>query len=666
MVGLDVGEGLGDDREGAQSQEVHLEQAHVGDRVALVLGDLHAALGVHLGGHVVVHRRGRDQDGAGVDALAAVQALDRERGVDDAAHVGVVVVGRLEVGRVLVGVLLALVQRRAERELGVVVEHLGELLALPDGEVQHARSVVDGLLGLDRGVGDDVADALGAVELADVLHDLEATLIVEVHVDIGHLGALRGEEALEHEAVVERVEGRDVHRVGHDGTGGRASARSHADAVSLGPAHVLLDDQEVVREALLADDLVLVLKALLDVLAADGELAPVLAVAARQSRLALLAEALLRGLARVEVRELGQVHVAPVELIGALLGHLERVVDDLGAPREELAHLLLALDVELGAGHALAVGVVELGGRADAAEHVLRGRLVAREVVVVVGGDDLDAQLPAELHDLLREGAVGESAPVGVGEAMVLDLEVEVVAEDLLVGEGPAARLVGPALEVHAWDDARDARRGADDALVVAAQHVEGGARVVVEHVAGGRLAHHLHEVDVAGLVLGEQDQVVAVLPRALLDAVVGDEVGLAAKDGLDEQARAVGAHGVEVVGLVPDAHVRGPLGVHAVVRGGIRRVRLRLLQLPALLEALHVVAPLAHVLLRRVVLAALHVKVRDAKHVAVVGEGEGRHAQVDGALDHVRDARGGVEDREVRVVVQVDECHGAQLPSDR
>ena len=150
MVRADVGERLGDDRQRAQAQEVHLEQAHVRDRVALILGDLHAALGVHLGGHVVVDRRGGDEDGAGVDALAAVQALDRERCVDDAPHLGVLVVGLLEVRRVLVGGLLGLVQRVVERELGVVGEHLGELLTLPDGKSQHARGVVDRLLGLDR------------------------------------------------------------------------------------------------------------------------------------------------------------------------------------------------------------------------------------------------------------------------------------------------------------------------------------------------------------------------------------------------------------------------------------------------------------------------------------------------------------------------------------
>ena len=152
----------------------------------------------------------------------------------------------------------------------------------------------------------------------------------------------------------------------------------------------------------------------------------------------------------------------------------------------------------------------------------------------------------------------------------------------------------------------------------------------------------------------------VAVLLGALLDAVVRDEVGLAAKDGLDHEGGSVGPHGLQVVGLLPYAHVRGPLRVNAVMRRRVLGVRLRLLELPALLEALEIVLPLVHVLLAVIVLAALQVKVRYAEHVAVVGEGKGRHAQVNGTLDHVRDARGGVEDREVRVVVQVDECHVA------
>ena len=362
----DVGQCLVDDRQGAQAQEVHLEQAHVRDRVALVLGNRDVALGVELGGHVVGDRRRRDQRGARVHALAAGQALDGQRRVDDAVGVGVLVVGVLEVRAVLVGLLLILVQGVGQRELGVVGQHLGELLALVDREAQHAVGVVDGLLGLDSGVGDDLADVVLAVDLADVLQDVLEVLVVEVHVDIGHLGALGREETLKHQAVLERVEVGDVHRVGDDGARSRASARADADAVVLGPLHVILHDQEVVGKALVADDLVLVLEAILDVLAADRKVAPVVAVALGQALLALLAEACLRRLPRPKPREAGQVHLGPVDLVIALGGDLERVVAGLGNPREELAHLGLGLHVKLGALHAHARSVVERRGLADA------------------------------------------------------------------------------------------------------------------------------------------------------------------------------------------------------------------------------------------------------------------------------------------------------------
>ena len=60
VVSLDVGLGLGDNRQGTQAKEVHLEQAHVRDRMAFVLGDLDAALGVQLGWDVLVDRVAAD------------------------------------------------------------------------------------------------------------------------------------------------------------------------------------------------------------------------------------------------------------------------------------------------------------------------------------------------------------------------------------------------------------------------------------------------------------------------------------------------------------------------------------------------------------------------------------------------------------------------------
>ena len=53
VVVLDVAQRLRDDRQRAQAEEVHLEQAHVGGHVTVVLGDDDAAFGIELDGDVV-------------------------------------------------------------------------------------------------------------------------------------------------------------------------------------------------------------------------------------------------------------------------------------------------------------------------------------------------------------------------------------------------------------------------------------------------------------------------------------------------------------------------------------------------------------------------------------------------------------------------------------
>ena len=600
---------------------------------------------------MVGHGRGSDERSAGVDALAAHEPLDGHGCVDNAVGVRVLVVGLLEVRRVLVGLLLVLVEGVGKLELGIVREHLRELLALVDREAQNAVGVVYGLLGLDGGVRDDLAHVVLAVDVAHVLQDVLEVLVVEVHVDIGHLGALRREEPLKHEAVLERVEVRDVHGVRDDGAGGRSAAWSHANAVVLGPLHVVLHDEEVVREALLGDDLVLVLEAVLDVPATDGEVAPVLAVALGKALLALLTKALVSRLPRAQARVLGQVHVGPVELVVALVGNLERGVAGLGAPGEELAHLVLGLHVELRALHAHAVGVIEGGCLAYAGKDVLRRGILAREVVEVVGGNNLHAHLVRHLDQVLVELAVIPS--IAEGEAVILDLDVEVVTKDVTEGLCPPACSVKVTVQDALGNDALNAGTLADEALVVLLEHVERGARPVVHHLVAGGLGHALHQVVVARLVLGKKDEVVAALLCASFDAVIGDEVGLAAKDGLHLEARAVCLDRSKVVARgLPHGHVACPLVVDAIEIARVVCVWLGLLEVPALLEALDVVAPLLHVGLAVVVLAAFQVEVGDAKHVAVVRKGNGRHPLVNGALDHAGNGRGAIEDREVRVIV--------------
>ena len=647
---FDVGLGLRDNRQRAQAQEVHLEQAHVGNGMALVLGNLDAALGVELGGHVLVDGVAADQNGARVHALATGEALNRERRVDDAAGVVVLFIGLGKVGVKQILFAGLLFEHLLELDLGVARDHLGQALAHVDRVVQDARGVVDGLLGLNGRVGDDVGDLLGAVELANVLHDLEAPLIVEVHIDIGHLGTLRGQEPLEHQAVLERVERGDVHGVGDDSAGGRATAGADADAVVLGPLHVLGNDQKVGGKALVADDLVFVLKALFDVDATDLARGPVVTVVLAQALLALAAELALVRLAGIEQREARQDDGVPVQLNVALVGDLERVVAGLGAIREHRPHLLLGLHVKLRAGHAHAVRVVDLGVHANAHDDVLHGRVLAAQVVEVVGGDDLDAHLLGDVDERAVHLLVGQ-AVVG-GDAVFLDLDVEVAGlEGVTEGLGP----LDGALHVTAvdvlGDDARDAGARADHALGVAAQVVERHARLVVKALHGG-LGNRLHQVDVALLVLGQKDHVVELGLVVASKGLVRRKVDLAAKDGFDDQGR---LELVDVALLVPHGHVLHILGMLARVFLGIG---LHQLVAAVLFQEGLVVAP--GFVLGRVVVdgVAGQRQVGHAIHVAVVGNGHGGHAQLNGTVDHILDTGCAVEHGKDSVVVQMDECH--------
>ena len=425
----------------------------------------------------------------------------------------------------------------------------------------------------------------------------------------------------------------------------------------LGPADVLGDDEEVRGEALVADDLVLELETLADVDAADLTPVPIIAVALGEAFLALATELALMGLARVEQRIVRQDDAVPVELDVALLGDLDGVVAGLGAIREQSPHLLLGLHVELRTLHADAVRVVDLGVRADTHDDVLDRRVLAREVVEIVGCDDLDAHLLGDLDEGTGKLLVGDA---GVGrDAVLLDLDVEIarlerVAEGLSPLDGGRHLTAVDAL----GDDAGDTRGAGDEALAMTAQVVQRHARLVVKALHGG-LGDRLHEVDVALLVLGEEHHVVELGLAVARKGLVGGEIHLATEDGLDDQRR---LELVDIALLVPHREVLHVLLVTA--RIGLLIGALELVA-TALLQEGFVVAP--DLVLGRAVVhgVAGETELGDTVHVAVVGNGHGGHAQLDGARHHVLDARRAVQHGIDGVVVQVNECHVMRLLTD-
>src|SRR3546814_13560532 len=128
-------------------------------------------------------------------------------------------------------------------------------MRISDWSSDVCSSDLDGLLRLDRAVGDDVAHPVVAVLVGDVADHLTTTTFVEVDVDVGHGDAVGVEESLEDQAVLERIEFGDPYGIGDDRPDARTTARTDQDHVVLGPVHYIGADQARASECPMADPL---------------------------------------------------------------------------------------------------------------------------------------------------------------------------------------------------------------------------------------------------------------------------------------------------------------------------------------------------------------------------------------------------------------------------
>ncbi len=434
---------------------------------------------------------------------------------------------------------------------------------------EHAARVLDGLLGLDRAVGDDLGDPLLAVLLGDVADHLAAPALVEVDVEVGQRGTFRVEEALEDEAVRHGVEVGDAHRVGAHRAGARPATGADADAVALGPVDEVGDDEEVAGVALRDDDVLLEGRLLARVVGHP------LGEAALEAGLDLLDEPRRLVLARGagEAR-----HVAPLALLErdlAALGDEQRVVAGLGQLAPEVAHLGGGLEVEVVGVELEAVGVHQGRARLHAEQGGVRLGVLGLGVVQVVGRDEREPQVAGQTDQV----ALGAALDL---EAVVHQLDVDVVGtEDVAQLARHLARLVVEPEPQLGLDLARRAAGRDDEALAVGGEQLAVDARPLrVDLIERGDRAHP-EEVVHADVVLGQHrhvgvgaatgDVVAPAVAPADLGAVgavrAGRDVGLDADDRLDPRAlrllpELVGAEDVAVVGRREGRHAHpGRLG---------------------------------------------------------------------------------------------------------
>ena len=188
---------LAQDGQVGQAQEVELEQAERLDAVHLVLGHERVRVGRLLERHQLRERLAADDHarrvGGGVarDALHLLGELDQ---LVDRRVRGVHLLERLALERLL------------ERDAQLVGHRLGDPVDLAVAQAQDAADVPDGGAREHRAEGDDLGDVVRAVLAGDVVDDLVPAAVLEVHVDVRHRHAVRVEEPLERQLVVDGVD----------------------------------------------------------------------------------------------------------------------------------------------------------------------------------------------------------------------------------------------------------------------------------------------------------------------------------------------------------------------------------------------------------------------------------------------------------------------------
>ena len=282
--------------------------------------------------------------------------------------------------------------------------------------------------------------------------------------------------------------------------------------------------------------------------------------------------------------------------------NLQRVRQRLRHIAENLVHLgtrlkPLLLRVE----HARRVVEVLASGQA---EQVIVGlSIFLVDEMSVVGTDEFDAILASQLDEhpigLLLQGECLAIGPhIGVFHLVALQLQIVVVAEDALMPFDGLAGTGDITLQNLVWHFASNTGRAHDESFVEAFQVGTVGAWTHVETV-DPRTRDELNQVLVALIVLRQHDEVVAALVflavLLLLRSVLGN--------------------------------------IHFATEN-------RLEGFQAFALALFVDAD------------AIIMKLLDAKHVAMIGDGHASHAIVDGLVDQLRYLRLSVEDGEISMYV--------------
>ena len=222
-----------------------------------------------------------------------------------------------------------------------------------------------------------------AVLLVDVLNDPLAPIAArQIEIDVGPLAALLGQEALEQQLHLDRIDGRDPEAVA-DRAVRRRPAALHEDVLLPAVVDDVPDDQEVAGEIELLDQIEL---------AGDlrARLVVIRPVSLARTHVRHVAQERRRGLAgrhRIFRESISEIRHRVFEPLGQRRACLRALRDD----RKELRHRLGRLEISLGVSCQPSPRGIERGLMPHAGEHVEQRAIGGLREPHAVGRDDRHA-----------------------------------------------------------------------------------------------------------------------------------------------------------------------------------------------------------------------------------------------------------------------------------
>ncbi len=251
ILGIDHLKRILQDRHHSQSEQIHLDDAHVGAVVLVPLDD-------DAVGHRGVFERDDLVEASLANHHAAGMLAEMPRQILDLLPE---TAEDLD-GRVL-RVDARVVQVALQRLRGIDPFELIHHLRQGVDEIRlHREHLPDLARRAPAAIGDHVGghgSAQPAVFLIDVLNDALASIAArQIEIDIGPFAALFRQEPLEEQVHADRIDGGDAEAVAHGAVGGRP-ASLHENPLLAAEVHDVPDDQEIARQVELFDQVQLTL-----------------------------------------------------------------------------------------------------------------------------------------------------------------------------------------------------------------------------------------------------------------------------------------------------------------------------------------------------------------------------------------------------------------------